>query len=65
MLKGVAASEANAPMVLDRLGDVHFALGEVENARQVWNKAMAADANDGYLLALISLKLQALPDPKI
>ena len=65
VLKGVAASEANAPMVLDRLGDVHFALGEVENARQVWNKAMAADANDGYLLALISLKLQALPDPKI
>ncbi len=65
VLQAVAADHAGEAMVLDRMGDVHLALGEVENARADWNKALVADANDGYLLALVSLKLQALPDPKM
>ncbi len=64
-IKRVSPEAAGKAMVLDRLGDVHLALGEVENARADWNKALLADANEGYLVPLITLKLQALPDPKI
>ncbi len=65
ILKAVAADQAELPMVLDRLGDVHLALGEVENARQAWTKAMEKDQDQGELMALLSLKLQALPEPKM
>lgn len=65
IMKGVSADQAESPMVLDRLGDIHLALGEVENARALWNKALANDQDSGELMALLSLKLQALPDPKL
>ena len=64
VLKGVAPESAGEAMVLDRMGDVHLALGEVENARADWNKAILADAEQGSLIALLTLKLQALPEPK-
>ena len=65
VLKGVAPESAGEAMVLDRMGDVHLALGEVENARADWNKAILADAEQGSLIALLTLKLQALPEPKV
>lgn len=64
ILKGADAVNAESAMVLDRMGDAYFALGDIENARQSWNKAAEKDSSDGSLLALLSLKLQALPDSK-
>ena len=65
ILKAIAPDEANSAVVLDRKGDVHLAMGEVESARQSWKQAVEADRNNGELMALLQLKLQALPDPKL
>lgn len=64
-LKGISGEQAQMPMVLDRKGDVHLAMGEVENARQCWKQAREADAQLQELLPMIELKLQALPEPKV
>lgn len=65
IMKSIGMPESETAVVQDRLGDVYLALGEVENARTSWNKAIEADRNSGEMLALLSLKLQALPDPKL
>jgi len=36
----------NDPVVSDHVGDVYEALGEMENARLYWNKALELDANN-------------------
>ncbi len=64
VLDAVDASQAGLPIVLDRRGDVLLAMGDVEGARQSWTKALEADQQSGQLLALLSLKLQALPEKK-
>lgn len=47
---------------LDRLGDAYAALGRTADARKVWEQALAADADNQSLTALIGLKLSALKD---
>lgn len=51
-------------LVEDRMGDVYYALGRIEDARKVWQQAMQDDRSDGSILPLVSLKLQALPPQK-
>lgn len=63
-LDGIDASQAGQAVVLDRRGDVLLALGDNEGAREAWNKAIEADAASGELVALLSLKIQALPEKK-
>ena len=63
-LDGIDASQAGQAVVLDRRGDVLLALGDTEGAREAWNKAIEADAASGELVALLSLKIQALPEKK-
>lgn len=64
LVRSIKAPEADSAMVLDRLGDVLLAKGEVENARAAWKRAMEVDT-EGALSALVNLKLQALPEPKV
>ena len=52
------------PLRLDRRGDVLLALGDVEGARKCWEDALERDRASGELLALLSLKIQALPEKK-
>ncbi len=63
-LDGIDTAQAEQPIVLDRRGDVLLALGDVEGARESWEKAIERDSASGELLALLSLKIQALPEKK-
>ncbi len=63
-LDAVDPAQAGEPMVLDRKGDVLLAMGDAEGARKCWQQALEADAASGELLALLSLKIQALPEQK-
>lgn len=63
-LDGINMAQAEQPIVLDRRGDVLLALGDVEGARESWEKAIERDSASGELLALLSLKIQALPEKK-
>lgn len=63
-LDGIDMAQAEQPIVLDRRGDVLLALGDVEGARESWEKAIERDSASGELLALLSLKIQALPEKK-
>ena len=60
----VDPAQAELPIVLDRRGDVLLAMGDVEGARGCWQKAAERNADSGELLALLSLKIQALPQKK-
>ena len=64
MLDAIDATQAELPLVLDRRGDVLLALGDAEGARKCWEQAMERDRASGELLALLSLKIQALPEKK-
>ena len=63
-LDAIDPSQVDQPLVLDRRGDVLLALGDVEGARSCWEKAIEKDRDSGELLALLSLKIQALPEKK-
>ena len=63
-IDAVDPAQAELPIVLDRRGDVLLAMGDVEGARGCWQKAAERNADSGELLALLSLKIQALPQKK-
>lgn len=63
-LDAIDPAQAQMPLVLDRRGDVLLALGDVDGARKCWEDALERDRASGELLALLSLKIQALPEKK-
>ena len=63
-IDAIDPAQAQMPLVLDRRGDVLLALGDVEGARKCWEDALERDRASGELLALLSLKIQALPEKK-
>ena len=63
-LDAIDPAQAQMPLVLDRRGDVLLALGAVDGARKCWEDALERDRASGELLALLSLKIQALPEKK-
>ena len=64
VIDAIDPAQAQTPLVLDRRGDVLLALGDVEGARKCWEDALERDRASGELLALLSLKIQALPEKK-
>jgi tetratricopeptide (TPR) repeat protein len=46
LLQAVQFSEADDPTLYDHLGDVYSALGQAEQAREAWTKALSLEPND-------------------
>lgn len=61
LLTAVNPSDSELLLVNDRLGDAYFAKGDIENARKVWQQALAHPV-DQALTGFVQLKLQALPE---
>ncbi len=62
LLQGAKVLPGQQASFQDRLGDVYFALGDKEKARQAWTEALKADGNLQAISSLVSLKLADLPD---
>ena len=61
LLTAVNPADSQILLVNDRLGDAYFAKGDIENARKVWQQALAHPV-DQALTGFVQLKLQALPE---
>ena len=60
VLKAAQPTPSEKALIEDRLGDVYFALGQADEARQAWQNALNDKGASPELLSLISLKLGAV-----
>jgi len=63
VLQAAKPEQGDEVIYNDRLGDVYLALGRTEDARKAWQRALDFDKKLNTLAALVTLKLEALPDP--
>ncbi|HBN73356.1 MAG TPA: hypothetical protein DD376_00990 [Sutterella sp.] len=61
VLKAATPKEGDAVIYNDRLGDVYYALGDVENARKAWKASIEADKRVNTLTPFVTIKLESLP----
>lgn len=64
VLEAAAPGAGSEVIYNDRLGDVQFALGNVDKAREAWEASIRFDKKVNTLSPLVTLKLEALPDSK-
>lgn len=61
VLQKEAPSSGSEVIYYDRLGDVQLALGNVEKAREAWQKSLDFDKKVNTLAPLVTLKIESLP----
>ena len=64
VLRADKPNEEEMPLVLDRLGDLYLAAGDVAQARQSWADALLKTDPRTGLGLLVETKLSALPAQK-
>ena len=61
VLKAIEPPEGDVVIYQDRLGDVYYALGDMENARKAWKASIEADKRVNILTPFVTIKLESLP----